>query len=234
MIREVDLVSYLPPFMADFKEVAVTLEAENPEFKIIWDAANQVLYNEFIATADEYGISRFEAILKILPSKEDTLESRRARVQARWFNAIPYTMKALTSKLIALCGDNNFTITKQFDFYRLELETHLELYGQVDELEYIINTMLPCNIVVVSDNKIICDVKGLAAFAGGICITEHFFITNDSRETVVANGAAVHGAGVVNTASVIITNDFNEQFNITGTSSIGSGAVVSEIVGIKD
>lgn len=234
MIREVDLVSYLPPFMADFKEVAVTLEAENPEFKIIWDAANQVLYNEFIATADEYGISRFEAILKILPSKEDTLESRRARVQARWFNAIPYTMKALISKLIALCGDNNFTITKQFDFYRLELETHLELYGQVDELEYIINTMLPCNIVVVSDNKIICDVKGLAAFAGGICITEHFFITNDSRETVVANGAAVHGAGVVNTASVIITNDFNEQFNITGTSSIGSGSVVSEIVGIKD
>lgn len=116
MIREVDLVSYLPPFMADFKEVAVTLEAENPEFKIIWDAANQVLYNEFIATADEYGISRFEAILKILPSKEDTLESRRARVQARWFNAIPYTMKALISKLIALCGDNNFTITKQFDF----------------------------------------------------------------------------------------------------------------------
>lgn len=234
MIREVDLVSYLPPFMADFKEVAVTLEAENPEFKIIWDAANQVLYNEFIATADEYGISRFEAILKILPSKEDTLESRRARVQARWFNAIPYTMKALISKLIALCGDNNFTITKQFDFYRLELETHLELYGQVDELEYIINTMLPCNIVVVSDNKIICDVKALAAFAGGICITEHFFITNDSRETVVANGAAVHGAGVVNTASVIITNDFNEQFDITGTSSIGSGAVVSEIVGIKD
>ena len=234
MIREVDLVSYLPPFMADFKEVAVTLEAENPEFKIIWDAANQVLYNEFIATADEYGISRFEAILRILPSKEDTLESRRARVQARWFNAIPYTMKALISKLIALCGDNNFTITKQFDFYRLELETHLELYGQVDELEYIINTMLPCNIVVVSDNKIICDVKGLAAFAGGICITEHFFITNDSRETVVANGAAVHGAGVVNTASVIITNDFNEQFNITGTSSIGSGAVVSEIVGIKE
>ena len=234
MIREVDLVSYLPPFMADFKEVAVTLEAENPEFKIIWDAANQVLYNEFIATADEYGISRFEAILRILPSKEDTLESRRARVQARWFNAIPYTMKALISKLIALCGDNNFTITKQFDFYRLELETHLELYGQVDELEYIINTMLPCNIVVVSDNKIICDVKGLAAFAGGICITERFFITNDSRETVVANGAAVHGAGVVNTASVIITNDFNEQFNITGTSSIGSGAVVSEIVGIKE
>lgn len=211
MIREVDLVSYLPPFLAEFKETAVTLEAENPEFKIVWNAANQVLYNEFIATADEYGISRFEAILKIFPSQRDTLESRRARVQVRWFNAVPYTMKNLISKLIALCGDNNFVITKQFDFYKLNLETHLELYGQIDELEHIINTMLPCNIVVVSDNKIICDVKGLAAFTGGVCITEHFFITNDSRENVVVNGAAVHGAGVVNTASVIITNDVNQE-----------------------
>lgn len=261
MIREVDLVSYLPPFMADFKEIAVTLEAENPEFKIIWDAANQVLYNEFIETADEYGISRFEAILKILPSKEDTLESRRARVQVRWFNAIPYTMKALISKLIALCGDNNFTITKQFDFYRLKLETNLELYGQVEELEYIINTMFPCNIVVVSDNKIICDVKGSAVFAGGICAveyffitndeqifrtisgkaafkggtvnTEHYFITNDSKENVAIEGSAVHGGGAINTATVVITNDFNEQFNISGENSIHSGAVITEFIEIN-
>ena len=93
MTREVDLVSYLPPFLAEFKEIAVTLEAENPEFVLVWNAAERVLYNEFIETADEYGISRFEKILNILPSKEDTLESRRARVQARWFNTIPYTMK---------------------------------------------------------------------------------------------------------------------------------------------
>ena len=31
MIREVDLVSYLPPFMAEYQEDKVTLTAENPE-----------------------------------------------------------------------------------------------------------------------------------------------------------------------------------------------------------
>ena len=81
MIRNVDLVSYLPPIMAEFQEYRVTLEAENPEFVLVWNATDQVLQNEFIATADEYGISRFEQILNILPSKEDTLESRRSRVQ---------------------------------------------------------------------------------------------------------------------------------------------------------
>ena len=64
-MKKVDLVSYLPPFMADFKEITVTLKAENPEFVLVWVAAEQVLQNEFIETADEYGISRFEKILNI-------------------------------------------------------------------------------------------------------------------------------------------------------------------------
>lgn len=40
--REVDLLSYLPPFMAEFKEIAVTLDAENPEFVLVWKAADRV------------------------------------------------------------------------------------------------------------------------------------------------------------------------------------------------
>ena len=76
MIREVDLVSYLPPYLQQYnQETVAALEAENPEFRLIWEASDRVLYNEFIATADEYGISRFEKILNILPSKEDALES---------------------------------------------------------------------------------------------------------------------------------------------------------------
>ena len=54
MIREIDLVSYLPPFIAGFKEISATLEAENPEFLLVWRAADQVLKNEFIETSDEY------------------------------------------------------------------------------------------------------------------------------------------------------------------------------------
>jgi hypothetical protein len=69
MIREVDLVSYLPPFIAEYKETNLTLTAENPEFVLVWKAADRTLKNEFIETADEYGISRFEKILHILPSR---------------------------------------------------------------------------------------------------------------------------------------------------------------------
>lgn len=235
MIREVDLVSYLPPYLQEYnQETVAALEAENPEFRLIWEASDRVLYNEFIATADEYGISRFEKILNILPSKEDTLESRRARVQSRWFTEIPYTLKALISKLIALCGDSNFEITKDFLYYKIGIETNLELFGQVEELEHIIETMLPCNMVVDSVNKIPCDADGVALWGGGICAIEFFVITNDEQAEHTITGKASHGGGIVNAVSVTITNDFNEQFNIDGTNSLGSGAVVTEIIGIND
>lgn len=261
MTKTVDLVSYLPPFMADFKEISVTLEAENPEFVLVWKAADRVLQNEFIESADEYGISRFEKILNILPSTEDTLESRRARVQARWFNTISYTLKAFLAKLVALCGDSDFTVTKEYEKYTIRILTNLELFGQVKELEHIIESMMPCNMIVISLNEIPCDAKGFAFIAGGVCSVEtffitndeqihrvisggaafgggtvhtaHYFITNDSKENVAVGGSAVHGGGVANTATVIITNDFNEQFNINGENSVGSGVVVSEFVEIK-
>lgn len=261
MTREVDLVSYLPPFLAEFKEIAVTLEAENPEFVLVWNAAERVLYNEFIETADEYGISRFEKILNILPSTEDTLESRRARVQARWFNTIPYTMKSFLAKLVALCGDSDFTVTKEYQNYKVHILTNLELFGQVEELEHIIDSMIPCNMIVISMNEIPCDAAGFAFIAGGVCSVEHFFITNDeqtqqtissgaifsggtvhtahyfvtndSKESIAVSGSALHGGGAVNSVSVVITNDFNEQFNISGENSVGSGVVASEFIEIK-
>lgn len=261
MTREVDLVSYLPPFMADFKEISVTLEAENPEFVLVWNAVDRVLQNEFIETADEYGISRFEKILNILPSTEDTLESRRARVQARWFNTIPYTMKAFIAKLIALCGDTDFKITKEYDKYTVTILTNLELFGQVEELEHIIESMMPCNMIVISTNEIPCGADGFAFIAGGVCSVEtffitndeqiqrtisgkgafgggtvhtaHYFITNDSKNNIAVGGLAAYGGGAVNTATVIITNDFNEQLNINGENSVGSGVVVSEFIEIQ-
>ena len=232
MIRDVDLVSYLPLYLDGYEENPATLEAENPEFILIWNATDRVLKNEFIETADEYGISRFEKILNIFPSKEDTLESRRARVQARWFSSIPYTFKAFVSKLAALCGDTDFTIIKDYEKYRIDIFTDLELFGQVDELEHIIETVMPCNMIVNSKNEMPCNVNGFALFGGGVVSMETFFITNDEKADVIVNGAALHGGGVVNTAKVLITNDFNEEFIANG-GAFGAGVIMTDRIEVK-
>jgi hypothetical protein len=180
MTRDVSLLAYLPPFMQNFTEIAATLNAEDPEFVIVWDSADRVLKNQFIATADEYGISRFEKILKIFPSKEDTLESRRSRVQNRWFNDMPCTLRTLVYRLTTLCADHGFTLTKYFtDAYTLEIYTDLELFGQVEELERIIGSVIPCNLVVKSTNYIILNAAGAVSLGGTIVQNQNFVVSTE-------------------------------------------------------
>lgn len=202
MTREINLVSYLPQFVAEFKEINVALEAENPEFVLVWKAADRVLKNEFIETADEYGISRFEKILNILPSKEDTLESRRSRVQARWINNIPYTLKILIEKIIALCGESNFIITKNYFNYRIRIETTLELYGQVEELERLMEGIIPCNIVVDSHNRFYSNPITGIFIAGAVQEIANFTINTEIGDKKVLYGGITY-AGFVSTHKTI-------------------------------
>lgn len=234
MIREVDLVSYLPPFMQTYNEPVAALEAENPEFSIVWTATDRCLRNRFISTADEYGIGRFEKMLNIYPSADDTLESRRSRVQSKWFNTIPYTWKVLLQKLLVLCGDTDFEVKNNFTTdYTLYIDTDLELYGQVEELENIINTMIPCNIVVESKNSIPCNIKGAVLFGGGICFINEFIITSDFREVFSVNGSSVFGGGIVQTEMLNITNDSKETLNVQGAVNFSGKVIDTAMVTIS-
>lgn len=102
--------------------------------------------NAFIEDCDEYGIQKYENLLGITPSTEDTLNSRKLRVLLRWNDYIPYTYRVLVNKLNALCGVNNYTITGDHSEYYLHFETKLELFGQVKELEELFERVLPDNI----------------------------------------------------------------------------------------
>lgn len=149
MTRNVELVSYLPPFLTEYKELNKALQAEDPEFMLLWQSADRVIKNEFIDTADEYGISRFEKLLKIKPDDDAGLEDRRFAVKMRWSNDIPHTLKGLKVKLDALWGEGKYSInTDRLDNYELTITAVYDLYCQIQELEQMIRDFFPANIVV--------------------------------------------------------------------------------------
>lgn len=164
MIRDVDLVSYLPTFMQKYKEPMVALDAENPEFNLIWLAADRCLRNRFISTADEYGISRFEKMLDIHPASDDTLEVRRRRVQARWLNSLPYTIKSLKDLLFNLYG-KNYAVSENFnEGYTLIITLYFLPEGENTEINEILEKIIPENLIlkVIYENPL----KG-NVFVGG-------------------------------------------------------------------
>lgn len=183
MIREVELASYLPAFMQKYKEPVAALKAEDPEFALVWTGVDRILYNHFIATADEYGIARFEKLLGICPSREDDLESRRMRVQSRWVNKIPYTIRALAEKIRLLGDGADFRIEADFgQNYGIRIQTMLEMAGQVGELERIVEETVPCNIEIWTANDIPVKTGGEIYGGGGIVYTDIIEIENQEAQ----------------------------------------------------
>ncbi|MCD7864040.1 MAG: YmfQ family protein [Lachnospiraceae bacterium] len=177
MTRDVNLVNYLPIYLQDYKETAATLEAENPEFVLVWNAADSTLNNRFIATADEYGISRYEDVMSIEPKASDDLETRRTRVLTKWLTELPYTMKMLLQKLVAICGGTDFTVSHNFETgYTMTIVTNLESEDQISELETMLEEWIPVNIVYAAPNKIDCNSDESLIMGGCVSFCEMYTI----------------------------------------------------------
>lgn len=234
MIRETDLISYLPPYLKEFKEIVSTLSAENPEFLLIWNACDRVLYNHFIYTADAIGIEKYEKLLNIYPIADDTLENRRTRVAIQWAKLLPYTMKMFLQKLNMLCGEGSYIVSNNFSTgYTLNIVTYLENYGQTEELNRLLQEMIPCNININSTNSILCSASTTAKFGCRLVTHANIVLTHDFKATFAPiNNSEVVGV-VCPTNKIIITHDFNEVNDITGMANFASRAAGVDFIEIK-
>lgn len=174
MIRNIDLISYLPQFIEDYREIKYITDAENPEFQILSDKTEVIKDNQFIITCNEIGISKFEKLLNIVPNIDDTLEARISRAIIRWNDSIPYTYRALIERLNNLCGEGNYIVSPNFDKYELEIIASLSLSGQADELDFIITYMIPANLVVISKNELVHNLTG-TVFTGGTVVDKNYY-----------------------------------------------------------
>lgn len=148
------LIDCLPPFPKQFREIREIMRVANDETDNIDKQIQWVLNSAFILDCDEYGIKKYENMLNIKPSSKDTLDSRKKRVLTRWNEFLPYTYRTLLRKLNLLCG-NDFEVFADFETdYRLVIITHLGTYGQVEEVNSLLERILPQNIVIETKNVV--------------------------------------------------------------------------------
>lgn len=147
MQREVNLLDYLLPLIAQTDEFAAIGAAENEQINDLWSAHKNVYNNQFIATLDETGCERWEKILEITPMGTDTLEDRRFRIAARINADIPYTYKQLQNMLASLCNDD-YTMELQNEDYKLIVRVALSARKQYAEIEKLLKRVVPTNILI--------------------------------------------------------------------------------------
>lgn len=226
--RTVDLWEHLPSFLKQFKELDKLLEAERPEFQLLVRNEIDLLNNLFILTATNEGLKRFEKILNIYPSPDDSIETRRNNVMVKWYSKDIYTMKTLKNRLDMLQGNDNVQLEwDETDNFLLHVVTRLDFKGQVDTLASILESMLPANVAYQSVNYIEFNETFNLFYGVGMTGTGTLFLTDDFNETVTDDLTLYYASGIVGTGYLFLTDNFNENVNGVLSLKIASGVSVS-------
>lgn len=144
------IIEYLPHVLREVVEYRQLMEAEQPELAALWEAQDNVLADQYIVTATEYGISRWESMLGIYPKDTDGPEMRRTRILSLLQLKLPYTRRWLANWLNDLCGTGNYGLA--ITAYTIIIDLGYDLIPEAEKLVGDIYTMLaavrPANMVL--------------------------------------------------------------------------------------
>lgn len=142
------LIEYLPYVVRDYSEFQGLTAGEQPEFEQAWNRADELLDNQFVLTAGNLGLSRWEEILGIVPKATDTLDDRRFRVLTRLNEELPYTLPQLRNILQTLCGEGNFSAEIESETYELVVKIGLAAKRNFSDVEALLERVSPENLII--------------------------------------------------------------------------------------
>ncbi|MEA4972387.1 MAG: putative phage tail protein [Candidatus Metalachnospira sp.] len=144
----VDIRSYLPDVIRDFREFITLSQAENPELAELWNGVGDTMDNQFIQDSTEEGIARFEKLVKVTPFASDTLPERKFRVLAEWSANLPYTERRFNEMLENLCGKDGYILTINRPDHTALIKVALISKKNVTSVKKLAERVVPAEMVI--------------------------------------------------------------------------------------
>lgn len=150
MVREVDVLSYLPPVLNEIKELVEIANVENPVINSLWQEIENTLNNQFVVTVneDKNGATRYEKMLKLSAPATDTIETRRFRILSRYQEQAPYSYIVLQQLLDSLLGSGNYQMTRDIADKWLDVKIELTVKGQYKVIEVMLENITPQDMLL--------------------------------------------------------------------------------------
>ena len=178
------LQDYLPPILLKTYEFPLLCKTEQPEIDRLHDAADAVLDAQFLSTAGEYAISRYEKIFGVVPQDTDTLDERRFKVLTRINTQLPFSVRRLRQQLETLCGADGYKLELDGDRYTLTVKVALTAKRNQQAVEELLADIVPANMVCTT-SLLYNQHAGLTRFTHAqLALLTHFEI----REEVLPDG----------------------------------------------
>lgn len=141
------LNEYLPSILLKTYEFPLLCDTEQREFDRLNTAVDEVLDAQFVSTAGERGIERYEQIFSIVPQDTDTLDERRFRVLAKINAQLPFSIRRLRQQLATLCGDDGYKLEVNGGVYTLTVKVALTAKRNQQAVEELLADIVPANMV---------------------------------------------------------------------------------------
>ena len=141
------LQDYLPPILLKTYEFPLLCETEQPEIDRLHDAADAVLDAQFLSTAGEYAIQRYEKIFGVVPQDTDTLDERRFKVLTRINTQLPFSVRRLRQQLETLCGEDGYKLEVNGGVYTQTVKVALTAKRNQQAVEELLADIVPANMV---------------------------------------------------------------------------------------
>lgn len=141
------LQDYLPSILLKTYEFPLLCDTEQPEIDRLRDAADAVLDAQFISTAGETAIARYEKIFGITPMDTDTLDERRFKVLTRINTQLPFSVRRLRQQLATLCGADGYKLEVNGGVYTLTVKVALTAKRNRQAVEELLADIVPANMV---------------------------------------------------------------------------------------
>lgn len=139
--------SYYPDVIKEIREFKVLAQAEDSSLSIIYEALENIMDDQFIETAKNYGLSRLEKIVEIKPKDTDTLDERRFKILAKYNEDIPYTYRKLVELLNTLCGNDGYVLEINHNEFSLKVKVELKSKKNVKAVEETLERIVPMNMI---------------------------------------------------------------------------------------
>ncbi len=141
------LISYLPDVLKDVLEFQIMMGTGQTAANRFNKAVDDLLNDQFIDTATETGISRYESILGIVPKDTYTLDERRFTIKAKINEQRPFTLRMLKKQLEILCGEGGYNVELKNDEYLLIVKIELIAKNSFNDVIDMIGRVIPANML---------------------------------------------------------------------------------------
>lgn len=141
------LNEYLPSILLKTYEFPLLCDTEQREFDRLNTAVDEVLDAQFVSTAGERGIERYEQIFSIVPQDTDTLDERRFRVLAKINAQLPFSIRRLRQQLSTLCVEDGYRMEIDGGRYTLTVKVALTAKRNQQAVEELLADIVPANMV---------------------------------------------------------------------------------------